>query len=77
MIRITISPEALERAGGSAAVAIAKTGASLKNVTVLKDGTAILKGRRKNPARGRPGGAIRPKKGRKSYNRAQAKAVRS
>ena len=75
MIRITISPEALERAGGSAAVAIAKTGASLKNVTVLKDGTAVLKGRRKNPARGRAGGPQKPKKGKGAYNRAQAKRV--
>jgi hypothetical protein len=75
MIRITVSPEALERAGGSAAVAIAKTGASLKNITVLKDGTAVLKGRRKNPARGRAGGPQKPKKGKGSYSRKAGKAV--
>jgi len=74
-MRITVSKEALKRAGGSTAVAISRAGGSLRNVTVLPDGTAILKPRRKNPAGGRPGGPQKPRKGRGAYNRAQAKRV--
>ena len=74
-MRITVSKEALKRAGGSTAVAISQAGGSLRGVTVLSDGTALIKGRRKNPARGRPGGVQKPRKGKGSYNRTQAKAV--
>ena len=76
-MKITVSAEALKRAGGSTAVALMQAGVSLKGVTVLSNGTALIKGRRRNPARGRPGGAQKPRKGRGSYNRAQAKAVNS
>jgi hypothetical protein len=74
-MRIVVSKEALERAGGSTAVALRQAGASLKGVTVLSNGEAFVKARRPNPARGRPGGRMRPKKGAGSYSRKVGKAV--
>lgn len=74
-MRITVSKEALKRAGGSAAVALQQQGVSLNGVTVLSDGSALVKARRKNPARGRAGGPQKPRKGKGAYNRAQAKRV--
>jgi hypothetical protein len=76
-MRITVSAEALKRAGGSTAVALMQAGVSLKGVTVLSNGTALLKGRRTNPARGRSAGAQKPRKGKGSYNRSKGKAVNS
>lgn len=76
-MRITVSKEALKRAGGSAAVALQQQGVSLKGVTVLSDGSALVKGRRKNPARGRAGGPQKPRKGKGAYNRKVGKAVSS
>lgn len=76
-MRIKVSNEALTKAGGSHAVALQRAGVDLRGVTVTKDGDVLVKARRANPARGRAGGSMRPKKGKGAYNRAQAKAVRS
>jgi len=74
-MKITVSAKALEAAGGSTAVALQRAGVPMKGVTVMADGTVVMKGRRQNPARGRPGGRMRVKKGKGSYSRKAGKAV--
>ncbi len=77
-MKITISKEALKSAGGSAAVVLQRAGVPMSSVHVSAEGGVTVRPRqasRTAPARGRPGGAMRPKKGRGSYKRAQGKAV--
>jgi len=77
-MKISISKSALKGAGGSAAVALQRAGVPMSSVHVSPSGGVTVRprqGSRSAPARGRPGGAMRPAKGRGSYNRAKGKAV--
>jgi len=77
-MRIKLSKSALEASGGSAAAALQAAGVPLKGVHISPSGSVTIRPRQINrsaPARGRPGGPMKAKRGRGSYSRAAAKAV--
>ena len=77
-MKITLSKAALKGAGNSAAVALERAGVPMSSVHISPTGGVTVRprqGGRTAPARGRPGGAMRPGKGRGSYKRVHGKAV--
>ena len=77
-MKISVSKAALKASGGSTAVALQRAGVKLSSVHVSPSGGVTVRPRRAGraaPARGKPGGAMQPGKGRGSYRRSQGKAV--
>ena len=76
-MRITVSKQAIAAHGGSAAAAARSMGVPMSAIRTVvtspgKDAVITLRPRnaeRKHVARGLPGGAMKPKKGKGSYSR--------